>query len=228
MWRQHPSSASNGALMRNGVVAGMGVTLDHALRMSIAHTLVTHWNPKTVACSFIHTWLIWNIYREPETSLESFPEAIFDEYWKFAQGPIRSAPWYKSWQYAVGEYALEVALGEVLEELEENVTPFDPFVDISESVQGYCIVTLKVALWAVHWASEQRTYPNNNRVLRGSGWHVLSWVAAVGLDSDTYGATAGPLVAAYMKDEPPPENLIKGLKAVEEFDKVLEGLAHAG
>ena len=48
---------------------------------------------------------------------------------------------------------------------------------------------------------------------------MLGWVALVGNDSDTYGATAGPLIAAAHGGLP--AEMTDSLSAVAEFDRAL-------
>jgi len=53
-----PGNAANGSLMRNGVVAGIGDDLPDAWRISILHSLITHYAPLPVLCCAAQTWLI--------------------------------------------------------------------------------------------------------------------------------------------------------------------------
>ena len=52
-----------------------------------------------------------------------------------------------------------------------------------------------------------------------AGFHALGWVALIGHDSDTYAATAGPILAAMHGE--PPEGMTGGLAAVERLDRLV-------
>jgi ADP-ribosylglycohydrolase len=82
---------------------------------------------------------------------------------------------------------------------------FDPFKVNIAGQDGYCLLTLQIAVWAYCWSNIDRSKldvvppPQIPQAVRdgevGSG---LAWSVLVGHDADTYGAVAGPMIAAFM------------------------------
>lgn len=77
---------------------------------------------------------------------------------------------------------------------------FSPFHVPIGPFKGYCLLTLQIALWATQWSMRDAALPAPDgfpgEVFERTGPHVLGWVVMIGEDADTYGAAAGPLVAA--------------------------------
>ncbi len=121
----------------------------------------------------------------------------------------------RGWRGNVEEN-LEGAWGK-LEEAEFDPDSFNPFeTDLSRG-EGYCLLTLQIAVWAAAWfvRNEPFAAPEAfpNEVFQRTGPWTLSWVAMIGHDSDTYGATAGPMIAAA--HDGLPEEMTRGLAALE-------------
>jgi len=104
------------------------------------------------------------------------------------------------WFEAVGNGSIRQAEKKVIEELSGFKT-FNPYEHNYKGISGYCILTLKIALWSLHWSFE-KSHPKIPEYLpewifEKHGFDTIMWVACIGADSDTYGATSGPLLAAY-------------------------------
>ena len=198
IWRRDRHAWSNGSLMRNGVVAGLAGGAE-AFRLSLWHGLITHWAPLPALCCAAQTWL------------QQWPEAVEDP----ASGAwvARFRAEWESWLAAevdpiVREWAVETAadLPEAWQQLE--AADFDPdslcpYADLGAGRDGFCLTTLQVGVWALAWAARGRPYPPEwlppdfpRDPFRFRGGAVLGWVALIGRDADTYGATAGPMIAA--------------------------------
>ena len=90
-------------------------------------------------------------------------------------------------------------------------------------------MTLQIGVWAliwsgrVVWASADPCVPENipfpEEMLKRtkSPFDVLAWVAMIGHDSDTYGATAGAMLAAAHEEEIP-TYFTDGLEVLAKFD----------
>ena len=74
-------------------------------------------------------------------------------------------------------------------------------------------------MWATAWSTRDEAFSVPTgfpfEVFERSGPWTLAWVAMIGHDSDTYGATAGPMIAAAHGVVP--SELVEGLRAVEEI-----------
>ena len=86
---------------------------------------------------------------------------------------------------------------------------------------GYCLTTLQIAVWAMHWARRGEHYLAERlpagfprEPFQRTGGDVLGWVALIGRDADTYGATAEPLVAAVAGL---PRSMTAGLEVLREL-----------
>jgi hypothetical protein len=84
---------------------------------------------------------------------------------------------------------------------------FNPFQIDYSGREGYSLLTLQIAIWALQWSrlDEPFSVPHGfpSEVFERRGSWTLGWVAMIGHDSDTYGATAGPLLAILHGDLPP-------------------------
>ncbi|MHC5057876.1 MAG: ADP-ribosylglycohydrolase family protein [Planctomycetota bacterium] len=106
---------------------------------------------------------------------------------------------------------------QALKEANWNADSFNPFETSFAGRAGYCLLTLQIAVWAAAWALRDQPLPTPSgfpdEPFERTGPWVLSWVAMIGFDSDTYGASAGPLIAAACGGLP--EELTDGLQALE-------------
>ena len=232
-WRNDRHAWSNGSLMRNGVVAGMGDTDHEVFRHTLHHGLITHWAPLPAICCAAQNWLIRNHeewLREEEgpgdpppieqTALLPGWQDRFRRDWDLWICS-EDDPVVKEWRDTTWEDH-EEAWAEFMA-ADFNPDSFRPFAPIEH--MGFCLTTLQIGVWAMQWASRDCPYPTEflpedfpREPFQETGAEVLSWVAMIGRDSDTYGATAGPMIAVVQNLR---RDLVETLWAVEEMPAVI-------
>jgi len=224
-WQRNPKAWSNGSLMRNGVVAGMGDDHYETFRHTLFHGLITHWAALPAICCAAQSWLIRN------------GEELGEEFWEGEAGrEVLSSGWKDdfrtSWDFwlctdddpIVKEWrdttwADHAEAWDQFMAADFNPDSFRPFAPIEH--WGFCLTTLQIGAWAMQWAYRDRPYPTEylpekfpTDPFLKTGAEVLSWVAMIGRDSDTYGATAGPMIAAVKELR---RDLVERLGAVEDL-----------
>ena len=195
-YRRNPNAAANGSLMRNGVIPALADSLDDAFRFSVLHGLPTHYAPLPVLCCCAQTYLLWELLAERPMPVDWVP-AFREHFTRWLDG---------DWNDAVlrcrgnveGDFA---SAWKKLDEADFEPNSFDPFAIEFAGADGYCLLTLQIAVWAAHWSSRGVAFPTPGRFPsevfgRAVGPAFLAVVAMIGHDSDTYGAAAGPLIAA--------------------------------
>lgn len=217
-YRHNPDGAANGSLMRNGIVPGMAPSLvvpslADAFEISVKHSLITHYAPLPVFCCMAQTYLIWDLIWNKQKDLDSWNE-IFGEH-------------LVEWLKEVKDERVETWLHNIKDDLtpafntfmkaDWNPKSFNPFEINFSGKGGYSLLTLQIAVWALHWSKIDDPFPIPfgfpEEVFGHRGPEVLGWVAMIGYDSDTYAATAGPLIAAVHGGLP--NNLTDGLWILE-------------
>jgi ADP-ribosylglycohydrolase len=220
-WNERPDYASNGSLMRNGVVSGMADNLEDLFSCTLKHGMITHYAPLPQICCLAHTYLIWQILHGrglDKDWMESF-ETNLDEYFLNLDDPEIQV-----WLANVkknGEYSRSRM---TFRNTEWDMEKFDPFhIDYTRG-SGYCILTLKIAIWGLHWSllSKNLRAPKGfpPDVFLAKGPSRLAWVAMCGHDADTYAAGAGPLIAAAYSELP--SGFTDGLMALRIFDQMVQ------
>jgi len=121
---------------------------------------------------------------------------------------------------------IDSAEKEILTEL-ENFVDFDPYHYFYKGRSGWCTLSLKIALWALHWSFEVK-YPVIPPWLplwpfKYHGFRTLLWIVLIGADADTYGAIGGPLLAAYHPKDIP-KNFTQSIKALKDIDNIFKSL----
>ena len=196
MFRRSPHGAANGSLMRNGVVPGMAENLDDALRTTVSHGMMTHYGPLPQICCAAQTWLIWELLAGHRPSSDGWLGRFRNDFTAWLGRT--SDDICRGWRENVASH-LKSAWDKVLE-AEWDPDAFNPFKLHFAGQDGYCLLTLQIAVWALHWSLREAPFPAPAgfppEVFQRTGPFVLGWVAMIGHDSDTYGATAGPLIAA--------------------------------
>lgn len=202
LYREDPDNLPNGSLMRNGVVPALAGSRDECLAFALRHSVITHYAPLCVLCCAAQAWLLWGLLHGEE--LRAGWERAFGDDWKawLAQTEDEVA---RNWRGEVGG-DLDAAW-RVFDDAELDPDRFDPFSHPDRYTgAGYVLYTLQVAVWAAHWAGRYAPLPAPpglpGEVFARTGSWVLAWIAMLGADADTYGATAGPLVAAICKELP--------------------------
>lgn len=238
-YRRSPTNAANGSLMRNGVIVGMAHSLAEAYLYTVQHSIITHFAPLPVLCCAMQTWLLWCLLEDKRWPFER-PD-WFDQFrasWTRWRDDERDGA-VIHWDHTVSNNMDEAWA--TLEAADWCPYTFNPFGITSG--RGYCLTTLQVGVWALCWSIEDEEdfdtdiLPEATRAVFAevhpatADTHLeglfdarlhypLAWVALVGNDSDTYGATAGPLIAAAHGEFP--AGMVEGLTAVEEFDGYVE------
>ncbi|HEX8692525.1 MAG TPA: ADP-ribosylglycohydrolase family protein [Longimicrobium sp.] len=218
-WRDDPSYAANGSLMRNGVVPGTAASPHEALRISVLHGIITHYAPLCVLCCAAQSWLIGDALAGGAARRGGGGAWV----------PHFLAAW-EEWRERCGDehvrgYLADEGVEPALRAAERTLreTPFgldgfDPFRAEYEGREGSVLLTLQVAVWAAAMSVSDLPFPAPPRlpaeVFERRGPWVLGWVPMIGYDSDTYAATAGPLIAALHGGLPEP--LTRGLHALAE------------
>ncbi len=225
---KNPENSANGSLMRNGVVAAFAASTDDGFRITLQHAIVTHYDPLSVLCCCAQTYLIQQSLTAAAGARADLTDGWLAPFLSAMAGWLgrETDPAVRLWAERVGPERLNAAYSVLgAADFSEQFDPFDPrWKSIGA---GYSLLTLQIAVWAWRWAILGRPYPRRPAHLPASlfertGWSVIGWVALVGRDADTYGAVAGPLIAAALG--PPPLSLIEGLTALAELDSLLEAV----
>lgn len=214
--KHSPNSLGNGSLMRNSVVAGMFPDPLTVFDATWRHSCVTHAQPLSVLCCMAHSWLIWTMLNRDasaSTLLEGDWPTDFLAALGSWEGQARDGEWGSLYVNSFGPGWDEA---KALFSRTEWGREWDAFerweAEVAPGI-GYVLVSLQIAVWAARWAISGKPYPTDKLprsfqhtkaedvFARTHGW-VLAWVACLGGDSDTYGAIAGPLIAATGREIP--------------------------
>ena len=215
----NPNGAANGSLMRNGVVAAMAENLDDALTFTLQHGIITHFAPLPVLCCAAQTWAIWRLLEGAMPFVPNWVNDFHSTWSEWLTDP--KDPYVVQWHEHVGAERLEQAWGT----FRGTCWPpdsFDPFTENFAGRTGFCLLTLQIAVWATCWSHRgtDAHFPVPDgfpvAVFEKRGAWCVGWPAMVGHDADTYGAAAGPIIAA--EHGPLPESMTEVLLALREFD----------
>jgi len=188
-------NAPNGSLMRNGLMAHMAPDLHTSFTFSLKQGMITHYSPLTVICCCAQTYLIRGILETGVMPLRWIGD--FRQEWD-RWLDSENDPVVLDWTAVVSD-RMELAWRQFMS-ADFDPNSFDPFYVSYTGRSGYCLLTLQIAIWALHWASSKEDidlpggYPKEVFEKRGA-W-TLGWIAMLGYDSDTYCATAGPMLSA--------------------------------
>jgi ADP-ribosylglycohydrolase len=214
-YRNNPNAAANGSLMRNGVIPALADSLDDAFRFSVLHGLPTHYAPLPALCCCAQTYLLWEVLAKRPMPVEWLP-AFRERFTHWLDGDWNDA--ILRWR-GNAERDFPSAWTK-LDEADFDPDSFDPFKIEFAGADGYCLLTLQIAVWAAHWSSHSVAFPTPWRFpadvfRRATGPWFLAAVAMIGHDSDTYGAAAGPMIAAMHGGLP--EDFTSNLQALKEL-----------
>jgi len=215
----NPNGAANGSLMRNGVVAAMAENLDDALTFTLQHGIITHFAPLPVLSCAAQTWATWRLLEGAQPFVSGWVDSFQSTWSEWLTGA--KDPYVAKWHEHVGIERLEQAW-DTFRRACWPPDSFDPFTENYAGRAGYCLLTLQIAVWASYWSSRgsDTLFPVPDGfpadVFEKRGAWCVGWPAMIGYDADTYGAAAGPLIAA--EHGPIPESMIEGLMALREFD----------
>lgn len=213
-YRERPHSAPNGSLIRNGIVPAMAETLEDAFRISLLQGIITHYHSLAVLCCAAQTYLLWGLMKDRS----ALPRDWLIPFWNRWSGWLATTtdPVCREWQTRVGD-TLDGAWN-IFRRADFDPDRFSPFRTEFTGRAGYSLLALQIAVWAAAWSLRDAPFPTPpgfpDEVFQRTGPWVMGWVAMIGHDADSYGATAGPLVAAIHGGLPP--DLIDGLWALRE------------
>ena len=213
-YQANPTNAANGSLMRNGVVPGMVADLDDAFDVTLSHGVMTHYAPLPQICCAAQTYLIRQLLEGRQPFAGDWVGELqgrFEMWLGAAAGEVVHR-WHENvLDHLPGAWA-------TLHQADWDADSFNPFAISYSGRAGYCLLTLQIAVWAAQWSLRDAPFAVPTgfpaEVFDRRGPWVLGWVAMIGHDSDTYGAAAGPLIAAAHGRMP--EALTEGLSAVSE------------
>ncbi len=191
-----PDMTGISCMGRNGVIAGLAADLDQSFRFTVQQCLITDFSPMTIICCCAHTFLLMELMGggHPAENWRSDLELLF-RMWLSRETNLSVCLWKK----AVGD-RLDADLAEFMS-TDLSSTSWNP-LDTDWSSRKECpLLTLRIALWALHWSLSSEPFPIPHtylpaEVFRMRGPFVLGWVALIGHHSDTYAAVAGPMLAA--------------------------------
>lgn len=226
-WREYqanPTNAPNGALMRNGVIAGLADDLNTAFNYTVLQGIITHYHPLSVLTCGAQTWLLWKMLVEKRWPFEK--DDWIDEFrsdWARWLEATQN-PFVSMWFHRVEEPL--VAAWETLATAPFGPVDFDPFETDFAGRDGYCLLALQVAVWALCWSimpTKKFPFPVPKgfpaEVFKQREASTLAWVPLIGHDADTMASVAGPLIAAAHGGLPP--TMIEGLRVLEWFESRL-------
>lgn len=215
LFEGNPGGAANGSLMRNGVVAGMAQSLDQAFTSTLHHGVITHYAPLAVLCCQAQTYLLWELLHKRTPAAGSWVaafETCHGQWLESCQDEV-----VQEWKGQVKGHLAEA--GKVFRSAQWDPDVFSPFTHRFGGDDGYCLLTLQIAVWALFWSLRGEPVPTPTgfpeEVFAHTGAEVLGIVAMVGHDSDTYGAVAGPLIAAAHGGLP--ASMTQGLRVLKEL-----------
>lgn len=221
---RNPANAANGSLMRNGVLPGIcfGQDLDLLFRATVQHSIITHYAPLPVLCCAIQSWIIADLlggWHEGPADNADWLDCFYKNWRSYLED--EDDPHVRLWVDRTRDHAQ--AAGELVEAACFDPQAFDPFSTDFTGRAGYCLLTLQIGVWAMHWSLTDGPFPvpagfPADVFARRGPW-CAAWPAMVGHDTDTYGAVSGALVAAAHGSVP--DDLTAGLEALAEFDALV-------
>ncbi len=216
-YRRNPRNAANGSLMRNGVIPAFAEDLQEAFELAIRQSIITHYSPLPVLCCAAQVFLIDRLTAQIAVANEENWLAEFREVFMLCLEETDDEI-VRGWRENVGD-DLD-STWRTMEEAEWDHDAFNPFKEDFTGRAGYCLLTLQIAAWAAARSFDGKPFPTPKDFPaepfeRTRAW-VLSWVAMIGEDSDTYASVAGPLIA--LTHDGLPKELTKGLAALAVLD----------
>jgi ADP-ribosylglycohydrolase len=210
-YQRNPNGAANGSLMRNGIVAGMAGSIDEAFAISLKQSIITHYAPLPVLCCCVQTFLIWEFLAGRDPFAGNWVQACVLQLEALLNDGADDVV--TRWRDTVGSHVAEAITALVSTDFHPITA--SPYTLNFDNRDGYCLLTLQIAVWAAQWSQRGIPYPTPKGFppevfSRATGPMFLSAVVMAGHDADTYGAVAGPLIAAihgYVSRE-----LTEGLK----------------
>jgi len=227
-FHRRPLNASNGSLIRNGIIPGMADSIEDAFRFSLYQSIITHYAPRPVICCAAHTFLIWQLlegerpFRASWVRKKSW-QKMFREIWNEWFESAKKDKIISGWEKNVREKIPDAWMA--FEETDFYPDTFNPYVFSPKGGAGYVLTTLQIAIWATQWATKNERFTRAegypSEVFEKTGPWVLGWVAMTGGDTNSYGSTAGPLIASALGGFP--DEMLEGLEIMKEFGDLIKG-----
>lgn len=201
-------SASNGSLMRNGLIGYIPSEPHDAFSLSLKQCLITHYSPLPVLCCCAQTYIIRLLLEGLDLPVHW--QEDFRRDWQAWIATERDSVVH-DWIRTVGD-SLDSAWSEFMD-ADFSPETFDPFAVTYSGRSGHCLLTLQIAVWVLHRSSMKggfripESFPAT--VFERHGPWALGWAAMLGYDSDTYCSTAGPMLSARYGGLP--DELVSGL-----------------
>ena len=233
-WRKHPQNASNGSLMRNGAVAALcsmsGLDVFAAFDTTCVISAMTNFQPLTVICCLVHTKIIYDGFNKVEIELNaSYIDSCLNlvKEWAASERKGYAGTWLKD---VGGIETIKKDSAKLYEELKDFYEPenFNPYDIDYRGKSGYSVLTLKISLWGLRYAlGQSEGIPVLPEYLKPfakelfenrRGFDCIIYIVLIGADADTYGATCGPLLAAFFDI---PQNFL-GITALGLIKRYLE------
>ncbi len=226
-YRRRPLNASNGSLLRNGVIPGMADSLDDTFRFSLYHGIMTHYAPRPVLACALHVYLIWeflegrNPFETDWVAKKSWQEKFRESWTDWLEIARKEDKVVDGWASNIGD---DLSRGwTALQESDFDPDNYNPYVYSPRGGAGYVLTALQIAVWATLWSLKIQPFPTPDgypdEVFEKTGPWALGWIPMTGGDTDSYGSTAGPLIAAAHGGLP--VDLLKGLEITEEFGDLI-------
>ena len=221
-YKRNRNSAANGSLMRNAPVVAMAQTLPQAFEFSLKQSIITHYGPLPVACCCAQSFLIWQLLAGEHPFESRWHDDFFKQFLRWLSSS--TDPVIQAWRHeTAGDQA---DAWETLRRADFDANSFSPFGYEFNGSDGYCLLTLQIAVWAAQWSLTGESFPTPSRYpsepfAKAVGPLFGAAVALIGRDSDTYGAVAFPLIAAAVGRLP--SESVNALMVVKELDEL--GLA---
>eukprot|EP01080_Neovahlkampfia_damariscottae_P002212 gene2212-2386_t len=229
----HPTSAPNGSLMRNAIIPVITLELDvmDAIDQTVEQSMMTHFGPLPVLTCIVHTILIRKALKNEEIRKNppNFSDIvdILSNEWKEWKNEVKfrkeDNP-SKIWLNKVGSENLNKSETQFIDEI-KDFENFDPYTYYYKGVSGYCVLSLKIALWSLYHSFDELKLKipdwfESEWPFKKFNFESIMWVVLIGADADTYGAIAGPLLAAYHPKLP--EVLVEKLQLHEEIETIFK------
>jgi len=214
LYLENPQNSANGALMRNGVIPLLTSDISKAIDWSIQHSIITHYSIPAVLPCIVQTVLIHRALNGDKSipTTETIREILLGssgEWYDYKQELYaKKSDGFVSkdviqWLERVGgKVALHMEEKKVFKELSSFET-FDPYHFYYKGVSGWSVLSLKIALWSLFHSKpgEALVAPNHlpswTFEEQPKGFETITFVVMIGADADTYGAIAGPMLAAH-------------------------------
>lgn len=193
-------SLANGSLMRNAPIVGMSTSLEDIYKYSVKQSILTHAAPLPVICCCAQSYLLYHLLNNEKINKDWHKE--FRE--SFTHWFIQTDDECINQWYSVVEQHFPNAMA-YFSSADYDPDTFSPFNGISSD--GYCLLTLQIAVWAMHWSirnvpfTAPKGFPTEIfEAAVGDKFGAI--IPMIGHDCDTYAATAFPLIAAHWKNIP--------------------------